>query len=370
MRRFASSHLLFTLPALFISLLLSCCTAEVSSETKTYTVTFNTDGGSAIKPIENVAHGSTITKPTDPTKKGYTFVSWHTYNTTLFDFANTKITGDITLYAKWNRKTHYTVTFNTGETGLTVSAQTVKHGDTVVAPFNSPADFASYVLSGWYTDAGKTISFDLTTPITQDMTLFGDFIEAFTVSGSSITGLTDAAKAVPNLDLYIPSSIKGVNITTIGDRAFASHRLLKTVTIAQGITNIEEGAFLFCYGLTGITLPAGLQQIGSSAFANCPALTGITLPAGLQQIGSKAFLGCTGLTGITIPAEVTNIGESAFKFCRSLLTVTFLRDTPCTIGTDVFTYVPVTIIVPKGKKEEYLKGANWLTWRSFISESQ
>ena len=42
---------------------------------KTYTVTFNTDGGSEIAPI-NVAYGAPVPAPADPTKEGFVFDSW------------------------------------------------------------------------------------------------------------------------------------------------------------------------------------------------------------------------------------------------------------------------------------------------------
>ena len=73
------------------------------------TVTFEVDGGSAINPL--VVRGDLkFTKPTDPTRSGFSFVGWYeeASHTTLFAFdgmgKSTKaLTGDITLYAKWNR---------------------------------------------------------------------------------------------------------------------------------------------------------------------------------------------------------------------------------------------------------------------------
>lgn len=67
-----------------------------------YTVTFETNGGSAIE-AQLVPEGTFATKPaTAPTKEGYLFEGWYTEQTmtNLFDFY-TPITKDITLYAKW-----------------------------------------------------------------------------------------------------------------------------------------------------------------------------------------------------------------------------------------------------------------------------
>ena len=67
----------------------------------TFTVTFNTNGGSAIDPLI-VEEGNKATRPADPTRSGYTFSGWYSDSalTGAFDF-DTAITSDITLYAKW-----------------------------------------------------------------------------------------------------------------------------------------------------------------------------------------------------------------------------------------------------------------------------
>ena len=67
-----------------------------------YTVTFETNGGSAIE-AQLVPEGTFATKPaTAPTKEGNLFEGWYTEQTmtNLFKFY-TPITKDITLYAKW-----------------------------------------------------------------------------------------------------------------------------------------------------------------------------------------------------------------------------------------------------------------------------
>ena len=67
-----------------------------------YTVTFDTDEGSAIDPV-NVYEGETVAKPNDPVKEGFEFAGWYkdSEHTEEFDF-DTPITGNITLYAKWD----------------------------------------------------------------------------------------------------------------------------------------------------------------------------------------------------------------------------------------------------------------------------
>jgi uncharacterized repeat protein (TIGR02543 family) len=66
-----------------------------------YTVTFDSRGGSAVHWITNVAPGSTISKPSDPTFAGYSFVGWYKEPSglTAWNFATDTVKGNITLYA-------------------------------------------------------------------------------------------------------------------------------------------------------------------------------------------------------------------------------------------------------------------------------
>lgn len=76
-------------------------TATYTETTNKYTVTYNSNGGTEVKP-ETVTYGNKATKPADPTKNGYTFAGWYTEEqlTNTYDF-DTPVIKDITLYAKW-----------------------------------------------------------------------------------------------------------------------------------------------------------------------------------------------------------------------------------------------------------------------------
>lgn len=71
------------------------------SASQTFTVTFQSNGGSAVA-SQTVANGGKATEPADPTKEDYTFDGWYLPSdlTTPYNF-DTAVTGDITLYAKW-----------------------------------------------------------------------------------------------------------------------------------------------------------------------------------------------------------------------------------------------------------------------------
>ena len=77
-----------------------------------HTVTFKVDGQPDQK-LENIAHKDTITLPENPTPPaGEEFLGWVDKDGKPFN-PETKITGDLTLYAKFGSKTGYGVTYNT-----------------------------------------------------------------------------------------------------------------------------------------------------------------------------------------------------------------------------------------------------------------
>lgn len=71
---------------------------------KTYTVTFNSNGGSTVN-HQTVKSGAYATEP-NCTREGYDLEGWYTKQTDgeKFDFS-THITKNITLYAHWKEKT-------------------------------------------------------------------------------------------------------------------------------------------------------------------------------------------------------------------------------------------------------------------------
>ena len=70
--------------------------------TDIFTVTFDARGGSAVAAV-TVANNSTITAPTAPTRSGYIFGGWYKDADckNAWNFATDRVTGNITLYAKW-----------------------------------------------------------------------------------------------------------------------------------------------------------------------------------------------------------------------------------------------------------------------------
>ena len=104
-----------------------------------YTITFDTDGGSAVAPITQ-DYGTAITAPEAPTKTGYTFAGWNPVLPAAMPAEN------LTITAQWSPDI-YAITYNLD--GGTASGNpdfyTVESG---AITLNAP-EKACYVFTGW-----------------------------------------------------------------------------------------------------------------------------------------------------------------------------------------------------------------------------
>ena len=103
-----------------------------------YTITFDTNGGSAVAPITQ-DYGTAIAAPANPTREGYTFIGWDK------EIPETMPAEDMTLTAKWTAD-QYTITFDT-DGGSAVAPITQDYGTTITAPADPTRE--GYTFVGW-----------------------------------------------------------------------------------------------------------------------------------------------------------------------------------------------------------------------------
>ena len=82
-----------------MAVLFVLCGCEKESVVNRYFVSFNTNGGTAVKQ-QVIIEGEKVSIPLEPTKKGYAFAGWY-LNDELYDF-DKPVISDMTLNATWN----------------------------------------------------------------------------------------------------------------------------------------------------------------------------------------------------------------------------------------------------------------------------
>ena len=112
----------------------------------TYTITFDTAGGSEIAPITQ-DYGTVITAPEAPTREGYTFIGWDKEIPTTMPAENMTVT------AQWEIN-QYTITFDTNG-GSGIAPITQDYGTVITAPDNPTRK--GYTFKGWDKEIPETM---------------------------------------------------------------------------------------------------------------------------------------------------------------------------------------------------------------------
>ena len=264
-------------------------------------------------------------------------------------------------------------TANCGYTVATGSSITATEAGNYTATVSLKADIAngshtvSYVWgdvndpSTWATTddtADKTYAWSITAPLPTSGTAGGctwalsDDEKTLTISKAE-----DGDGILPNYQspwgrqdkitkVVINEGVKG-----IGDRSFANHKVLESVSLPESLEKIGEMAFYVCSALKSVIIPKAVTKICFLAFSECKALEAVVISEGVEIIGDNAFNGCTALKEISIPGSVKTIAGTGFVNCSSLEKVEIAEGIE-SIGGGSFDHCPKLISVTIGVKEK------------------
>ncbi|GHS95363.1 hypothetical protein AGMMS50276_10670 [Synergistales bacterium] len=155
---------------------------------ETFTVTFDSQGGSAVAPINNVQSGAMIKYPVAPTLSGYSFRGWYKEASciNMWHFPIDVVTANTTLYAKWTPGTSidtFTVTFNSQGGSAVTPISSAQYGAIIKTP--TPPTRPNHTFGGWYKEASYTNAWDFSTDVvTADITLYAKWTANSTSSES------------------------------------------------------------------------------------------------------------------------------------------------------------------------------------------
>jgi len=121
--------------------------------------------------------------------------------------------------------------------------------------------------------------------------------------------------------IEIPATIGGVQVKTIGQKAFYQHPFMTVVIIPEGVETLEMYSIFAGKGLYCVEFPSTLKTIGKNALW-ASELDSLTLPEGLETIGESAFASAINkIDELVIPDSVTSIGKEAFYSCMPVKVV-------------------------------------------------
>lgn len=213
---------------------------------KKYTVSFDLNGASGSIPSQTITEGGKVSKPSNPTWSGYTFLYWSTSkNGSSYSFSN-NVGSSFTLYAIWQKNqtvtptpnpkpeptpnpapnpspnpnpapnptpsvTYYTVNFNlNGGTG-NIDSQSIAKGNKASKPDSPTKENATF--DKWSTSKECTSTYDFNTSVTSNITLYACYINNYKVTFNK--------QGLPYIDAYTKTYKEKSNL-----QEYNSHRSL------------------------------------------------------------------------------------------------------------------------------------------------
>lgn len=255
--------------------IVACKEDEPLPEVQYFSVTFDSQGGSAVRQIK-VQEGALANRPADPTREGYVFDGWKLGNQ-KWNFATDKVTANITLSASWISAESIYSTAKLGDTDTCVITEIKRKSEKMQIPS---------VINGY------------------EVVAIGD-------------GVFRGMNSEEVREIILPSSV-----TSIGNYAFYECRGIK-IKVQGALVSVGEFAFGSCDALTAVSFGEGLTEISFGAFSGCTALAEVRFPASLLTVCENAFEECAALTTVMMHASTQRIEDSAFRFCDKLTTVYF-----------------------------------------------
>lgn len=328
---------------------------------KSYTVTWNPNGGTVDPTSTTKTHGSTLGTLPTPTRAAdaqytYTFKGWFTAATGGIQVsASTTVTGNVTYYAQWTANIRsYTATFN-GNGGGTPSPSTItKTYDSELGTLPT-CSRTGYTFLGWYTASSGGTKISSTTKITGTVTYYAQWsINSYTLTYNVNGGnaVSPASKSVQYGSAYgtLPTPTRastaqysytfagwyttatggtqvtanttmGAGNTTIYAHWTATHRIY-TVTLDGNGGTPSQSSCSFYYNEALGTLPTvtrtGYTFKGWSTSANGPVnvntttkVTGNVTYYAIWQINSYTLTVTAGTGGTVSGSGTYNYGETA-----------------------------------------------------------
>lgn len=229
---------------------------------KSFTVTFNANGGTTSTDTKSVTYASTYGTLPTPTRTGYTFNGWYTAKTggsKITSTSTVSITADQTLYAQWTAKT-FKVTFNPNG-GTTITSNKTVTYDAEYGTLPTPTR-TGYTFDGWYTAAsgGTEILATTTVAITAAQTLYAHWTgNQYTLTVDPNTGTYNDSETPTALSTKLQYGTDA--LSTIGLAVKSGYSLLGYFTAAEG------GVMVYAADGTCVTGNAYWSDTGAYSFA-------------------------------------------------------------------------------------------------------
>ena len=324
----------------------------------------------------DVENGKTDIPPQEnPKNLGHKFIGWSLSNDgkSIYDF-NTPVTSELTLFPVWEIES-YKVTFICGEDVVDPPSEiTLDYGSTI-PPQNVTK--TGYVLKGWSTKEDGSVPYDLSTPVTGDVTLYPIFeekgmtvnfiyedkepINSKTLKSGDKISLSDLVFKLFEKDYALDERIYTIELVDAGTGTtysldnplpYSETGFTFICHISSNLLKVDESgavagadALVDIEGPYTLIIPRYLNGVKASTIKdNGFYYSGwdkdyqfdkLILPNTLTSIGVNAFSSCSNLAEVEIPSSVVLINDGSFYNCSRLSKINIPEGVE-TIGVNAF----------------------------------
>lgn len=110
-------------------------------------------------------------------------------------------------------------------------------------------------------------------------------------------------------DYKVPATVRDIN-----EWAFRDQSRVLSVSLPEGLTQVQMYLFDGCTNLQSVSLPKSLKSIEYAAFKGCSSLASLSIPAATENISEGAFEGCTGVTSFNVDEANPNYSSEGTVF--------------------------------------------------------
>ena len=300
-----------------------------------YTISYNANGGSGAPSAQNKDWGKDITlSSTMPTRSGYNFVGWSTSSSATTakysSGANYSENGNVTLYAVWNAKPVYVVSYYPNGGMVSPTSVNVVSDSSTTLPTPTRT---GYTFAGWYKDSSLTNyvgAADASFTPTSSVSLYAKWnINQYTITYDYKTnGGTALSSETQTFKFNYNSSVSLTPQATKNDWTFVGWNTDKTAhTALSSYTMPDKNVTL--YAIYSKTLSANFysginkytRETKNITIWNSETYGNITTPSSATSISGWTYLGWT--TSTTAAKSLITSNNAAVSINATAGTVDF-----------------------------------------------
>lgn len=296
--------------SLFVTIIILLCSCTSISQSKSFLVTFDTQGGSAVSSC-SVKEGDTFVFPNNPEKEGYEFAGWYLDKELLHGFDNTDyIDCDITLYAKWVEKAYdLKISIDAENGGEVVGSGSHLYKETMML---NASPNPGFVFDGWYQNGlllSNSKQYEYEMPA-HNVVITAKFFYNLNIVNNIVQGVYKNDVE----EIIVPDNVDGIK-----KGAFQNCRNLKSIVVPFIGSSLEppegssENFFGYIFGADNYSkqnsfIPTTLMKVA------------ISNKKDIVNIPNHAFYDCISLNEFSICDNtiINSIGRLAFAGCKNI----------------------------------------------------